>query len=133
MPQRIQRLEFAFLIEILDCFLWRFGFGIKWYEDPQRRIPFLEKDWGIKHKLFTITVGVFCDSDGQVLAQEEPPNTAEFTTIGEFVKFFYHTFVSYLYKAVALTLWLLVGLFYVYVLYNIFLVLRDFYFFVRIF
>ena len=81
MPRQ-QRLEVAFLIEILDLFIWRFGFGVKWYEDLQRRIPFLEKDWGIKHRLFTFTVGVFCDSDGHVAVPTEPPNTAEFSTPG---------------------------------------------------
>ena len=132
MPRQ-QRLEVAFLIEIFDLFLWRFGFGLKWYEDNQRRIPFLEKDWGIKHRLFTITVGVFCDSDGHVTVPVEPPNTAEFTTFGELVKYFYHTLVSYVYKTIALVLWLLIGLFYVFILYRIFLVFRDFYYFLQIF
>ena len=83
--------------------------------------------------MFTFTVGVFCDSDGLALVPDEPPNTAEFTTLAEFVKYYYHTLVSCFYKAVALLLWLLCGLFYFYVLYNIFLVFKDFYFFVQIF
>ena len=83
--------------------------------------------------MFTFTVGVFCDSDGLALVPDEPPNTAEFTTLAEFVKYYYHTLVCCFYKAVALLLWLLCGLFYFYVLYNIFLVFKDFYFFVQIF
>ena len=132
MPRQ-QRLEVAVLIEILDVFIVRWGFGIKWCEDLQRRIPFLEKDWGVRHRLFTLTVAVFCDSDGAVFVPAEPPNTAEFTTLAEFVKYYYHTLVSCFYKAIALLLWILCHLFYFYVLYHIFLVLKDFYYFIQIF